>query len=552
MSGLRFSRLISDGAILQRNKEIHVWGFAEKGAKIKVVLAPEKDNPEDLGEEADSTVSDEGRFDVFFDKRDAGGPYVITASDDNNKEKITAHDVYVGDVYFISGQSNMEFPMIRVKDTYPEEWEGFGDSFIRTFKIVEKGVFEGPIEDVETGEWLSFNSDTIDNYSAVGYFMAKTLRQKEDVPVGLLNISLGGAPLEAFLSREMLEGFDNAIAEADKYKNEKYRNEVLHLNDLNANRWHDNIDATDLGLQQSWEDGKKILDEGTKFMIPEFFSDTELGGFVGSVWFARTFDVPKEFAKKKAMVWFGTITDYDFCYVNGKLIGSTPYCYPPRRYEIPEGLLKEGPNTIVFRVCVEKGYGRITPGKLFGVIFGTGKRVTDGFNEKFVGADHIIELSGVWKYLKGCGIGATREIDPAEDTVFVNWKPTALFNGMVAPVTSFPVKAICFYQGESNCQRASEYQLLTKRHIEGYRKLWNDESLPYICVQLPRFNARIEECSYDGGKSWRELQNAQEKVTEIPGAYMVKAYEYGESNDLHPQRKEPIGRMLAEVILNEC
>lgn len=548
-----FSRLISDGAILQRNKEIHIWGFSQPGAKVTVNLSPDGDNPENLGEEEECIADETGRFEAFFEKRQSGGPYVISAfTDDEKDNKAIAKDVYVGDVFVISGQSNMEFPMTRVRDTYPEEWDNPEDSFIRTFKVIENGVFGEPVIDVETGEWTEFNRDSIDNYSAIGYFMAKKLRQVKDVPVGLINLSLGGAPIESFMSAQMLEGFDNALAEAEKYSSEEYRNEVLRLNELNANRWHENVDATDIGLKESWQDGKKILENGCDFMVPEYFSDTELDGFIGSVWFARTFDVPKEYAGKKALLWFGTIVDYDFCYVNGKEIGSISYCYPPRRYNIPEGLLKEGTNTIVFRVGVEKGYGRFTPGKMLGVIFGEGRRVSDGFTETIVGAECVIGLSGVWKYLIGCGANATGEVAPAEETVFVNWKATALFNGMVYPVTNYPIKAFCFYQGESNCPRASEYALLTKRQIEGYRKLWKDEKLPYICVQLPKFNARVEESSYDGGKAWRNLQRAQEEVVKIENAYMVKAYQYGESNDLHPQLKKPVGEMLAEVILNEC
>lgn len=553
MEKITLSRLISDGAIFQRNKDIHVWGFAKEGLTVNVSLSLQGDDAGNSDESLKGVCDDKGCFEVWFDKKEAGGPYVLTVyAEGCESEKISFGDIYVGDVFVISGQSNMEFPMCRVRDTYPEEWDNPNDSAIRTFKITEHGEFKGPVADVLTGEWVKFDKDSIDNYSAVGYFMAQRIREHEDIHVGLINLSLGGAPIEAFLSKEMLAGYDNALAEAEKYSHDNYRNEVLRLNDVNANRWHEHVDAEDKGLKESWQDGSNILAAGANFMMPEYFSDTELDGFVGSVWFARTFEVPKEYAGKEAILWFGTITDYDFCYVNGTLIGTTAYCYPPRRYPIPEGLLNEGTNTVVFRVGVEKGYGRFTPGKLLGVIFGDVRRITDGFTETTEGADMIINLAGCWKYMIGCGAGATKEIAPSEETVFVNWKSTALFNGMIYPVTKYPIKAFCFYQGESNCPRAAEYADLTRRQIEGYRKLWKDEKLPYVCVRLPKFNARIEEGSYDGGKAWRGLQEAQDKVTDIDGAYIVDAYEYGESNDLHPQRKKPVGRMIAEVIINEC
>lgn len=555
MEKIRFSRLLGDGAILQRNKEIHIWGYAWAHKKVKVYLLPDGDNEENLGEEVKCVCDEKGRFDAVFEKRQAGGPYAVravTVTDEGEPEELSSVEignVYVGDVFVISGQSNMEFPMARVRDTYPEEWDNPYDEFIRTFKVVENGVFGEPVEDVLTGEWLEFNKESIDNYSAVGYFMAKRLRQSEDVPVGLINVSLGGAPIEAFMSREMLEGFDETLADADRFLDEEYRKKVLEENDFNSVSWHSFLDENDTGLSEKWEDGKKILCEGSDFMVPEYFSDTELSGLIGSVWFARKFNVPKEYAGKEALLWFGTITDYDFCYVNGKMIGTTPYCYPPRRYPIPEGLLKEGENTIVFRICVEKGFGRITPGKLLGVIFGQGRRISDGFVEKIQGAEKVIELSGVWKYLKGCCTDETKEINPCEETVFVNWKPTALFNGMLAPVTNYPIKAFCFYQGETNCPRAFEYAKLTARQVEGYRKLWKDENLPYICVKLPNFSARVEESSYDGTRAWRNLQSAQEEVRKLPDAYCVDVFGSGENNDLHPQRKEPVGRAIAEVVI---
>ena len=84
--------------------------------------------------------------------------------------------------------------------------------------------------------------------------------------------------------------------------------------------------------------------------------------------------------------------------------------------------------------------------------------------------------------------------------------------------------------------------------MEGLRQMFG-EDLPYICVQLPEFNARMEEVSFDGGKAWRGLMAAQEKCKDFPGFYLVKSYGTGELNDLHPQRKEPIGKDIAEIIV---
>ena len=530
---LRFARIFTDGAVLQRGKDIRIWGFTGADMSVTVSFA---------GRNCEVSSDDAGRFDAFFPAMEKGGPYTLTASLADGTA-VSSEDIMIGDVVLVCGQSNMEFPMERVRETYPAEWEGPFDAMIRTFKVVENAVFTGPITDVTTGEWKEHAADTIDAYSAVGYFTAKHIRKKEDVAVGIVDITMGGAPIESFMSRKMLEGFDDAVAEADRFSDDGYRLKVLDDNEKNAARWLEALADGDPGVRDHYEDGSEILKRGRSIVFPDFFSDTELDGFIGSLWIARNFTVPDEYVARAARLWFGTIVDFDRCYINGTLIGQTEYTYPPRRYDIPEGLIHAGENTIVFRIGVEKGYGRITPGKIYGIVYGNGIRTTDGFNEGLDGCDHIEYLGGVWKYLVG------NRCDPPSETVFVSWKPTALYNGMLGPLAGFQIKAFAFYQGESNCPGYEDYPELTQRFITSLRKQWHDD-FPYICVQLPEFNARMEEISYDGGKAWRGLMAAQEKCTDIPGFYLVRSYGTGELNDLHPQRKEPIGENIADIIIN--
>lgn len=531
MSDIAFARVFADGAILQRNKEIHVWGWGTPDKKVTVKLADKT---------VDCIADETGRFDAIFPAMEAGGPYTLSATDEAG-DAVKSDDIMTGDVVVIGGQSNMEFPMERVRETYPHEWDSPDDGLIRTFKVIENGVFGKSIRDVETGEWKKFTKDTIDAYSAVGYFTAKHLRAQTGVAVGLIDLTLGGAPIEAFMSEDSLEGFDNALSEAHKFSDDGYRLSILGSNEKNANEWHEALDRGDKGIGK-YEDGREILEKGREIVFPAFFSDTELGGYIGSVWIARTFTVPDEYVGKSALLWFGTLVDFDSCYINGTFIGMTEYTYPPRRYPIPEGLIKKGDNTIVLRVGIEKGFGRITPGKIYGVVYGDDlTRITDGFNERLEGAEYIEYLGGVWKYLEG------NKCEPSRDTVFVNWKPTALYNGMTAPLSGLSVKAFAYYQGESNCQNNHEYPKLTERFVKQLRDMWG-EDLPYVCVQLPEFDARMEEVSYDCGKAWRGLMAAQEECKRIPGFFLIRSYGTGELNDLHPQRKEPIGEKIADVI----
>ena len=529
MSSIRFARIFGNDAVLQRNKEIHIWGFGTAHSTVTVEFASSS---------CECVCDGSGRFDARFPAMDKGGPYTAIAIGAAG-ERVSSDGIMIGDVVIISGQSNMEYQMEKVRESYPDEWDAPFDDMIRTFKVMENGEFNMPPADVLTGEWRRLSPASIDAYSAVGYFTAKHLRQKEDVCIGLVDLTLGGASIEAFMSEEMLAGTE-AVDVAQRFKDDGYRRKIALSNERNAAKWREAVDAADAGLSGHYEDGKEILSSGRLIALPQYFSDTELNGFTGSLWIAREFSIPEKYAGCEATLWFGTITDFDYCYVNGTFIGSTDFCYPPRRYHIPQGLLKEGKNTVVFRICVEKGFGRVTPGKLYGVVFGRGVRTTDGYTEGVMGADHTEPLGGVWHYL----IGASYQ--KSEDTVFINWKPTALYNGMMAPLSDLAIKAFVFYQGESNCVAYRDYADLTKRFVTGIRAMWGD--IPYICVQLPEFDSRIEEVTYDHGAAWRGMQAAQEECEKLPGCHPVRTYGYGELNDLHPQRKEPVGRKIADII----
>lgn len=97
-----------------------------------------------------------------------------------------------------------------------------------------------------------------------------------------------------------------------------------------------------------------------KLQVPGYFADQGLENFCGLLWLKKTFTVEKDVAGEKALLRFGTLVDSDKMYINGVQVGETGYCYPPRRYEIPAGLLKEGENEIVIHLICRDGKGRIT------------------------------------------------------------------------------------------------------------------------------------------------------------------------------------------------
>ncbi len=125
--------------------------------------------------------------------------------------------------------------------------------------------------------------------------------------------------------------------------------------------------------------------------------------------------------------------------------------------------------------------------------------------------------------------------------------PSSLYNGMIAPLTSFSIQGVIWYQGEANAGRAREYHTLFPTLIASWRREWEAE-LPFLFVQLANFNARRLPPSIDPEEShWAELREAQLRTLEVPRTGMAVTIDIGEGDNIHPKNKQEVGRRLALV-----
>lgn len=157
------------------------------------------------------------------------------------------------------------------------------------------------------------------------------------------------------MGRHMLEGYDGLLSLADRYQDDGFVRKRLQQNERQAQEWHSRLDAADLGVREDWAQARMDVSDWAEVGLPFFFQDTGLKDFIGSVWFYREFMVGKQLAEQEVRLWLGTVRDSDEVYVNGIFVGSTGYQYPPRKYIVPEGVLKDGVNRIVIRVKSETG-----------------------------------------------------------------------------------------------------------------------------------------------------------------------------------------------------
>ncbi|WP_167957425.1 sialate O-acetylesterase [Anaerosporobacter faecicola] len=523
MEQLRFDNLFGEGMVLQRESEITIWGTSKSESTVHFKLM--KIQKEEIVLAEKSTIADScGKWEVTLYTGEAQENCRIQVKNDVG-EKVAIENVCIGDVYLCVGQSNMELPMERVKDCYPEVIR-HPSNRVRELKVVEHSDFHNPCETVEKASWSIATPENIEKFSATAYFFGEEVSKRTKVSIGLINTSLGGSRIQSWMSKEMLKEFPVDLALASKYGDDTFVKEQIRKNERQANAWYDSLEHRDVGMHHRWYEQETDLDSWDVIHLPQLFCHTPLEGFIGVVWLQKIVTIPKEMVGKEANLWLGTMVDRDEIYINGIYIGGTPYQYPPRKYTIPEGILRVGDNTITIRLFVENGEGRVTPEREYEVFTGSPEK-----------KESCVSLEGNWYYR----IGATAKQIPPTD--FVNWKPTGLYNGMVAPCRKYGIKGILWYQGEGNTDEPMQYGKLMRALLSGYRTLFQQENLPFYYVQLPNFSIDLEEDT----SGWPKLREEQEKILDLPYTGMACGIDLGEDNDLHPLNKKEVGERLAKI-----
>lgn len=184
---LRLPHMLGDHAVLQRDRPLHVWGWDAPDAKVAVAFH---------GRGASATADRLGRWDAWLAPQAAGGPYALTVIDDLGSSA-TLHDVMVGDVWFASGQSNMEMPLSGFPpsahvDNAEAEIAAADSPRVRLLRVEHRSS-EFPLRDVDA-TWAPCTPATAAAFSAVGYFFARDIAAREHVTVGVINSSWGGTP----------------------------------------------------------------------------------------------------------------------------------------------------------------------------------------------------------------------------------------------------------------------------------------------------------------------------------------------------------------------
>jgi len=504
-SQISLPKILGSGMVLQRNENVKIWGWASAGEDIRLEFNKKKYSVK---------TDNNGMWSVNLSPMKAGGPYTMQIT---GKNTVMLNDILIGDVWICAGQSNMVHQMRLHNLRYATDIAKANNTQIRQFFVDNNTNLTTPQNDVRQGSWKTITSANIGDFSAVAYFFANKLYENNGVPIGIINASWGGTPIESWISESGFKAFPTVLELISKNKDTAYITSQKQT--ANANE----AATEDKGITEQWYTLKYKPKGWKTIAIPGYWEDQGVRDLDGVVWYRREIEIPQSMDINHAKIFMGRIVDADEVYINGTKIGNTTYMYPQRRYEIPQGILHPGKNIFVIRVTNNSGKGGFVPDKPY----------------QLIAANDTINLTGYWHYKVGkVNIPLGRM---SGNGINLQNQPTALYNAMVAPFVNYKIKGFVWYQGESNTGKAEDYTKLQTALIMDWRIKWNKE-LPFLFVQLPGY---MDYRYIPSESQWAQFREAQAKTLSIPKTGMAVAIDLGEWNDIHPDRKKEVGERLA-------
>jgi sialate O-acetylesterase len=523
-------QLFQSGMVMQRGKAIPVWGKADAGETVII-----KFNKKQYSVKADA----DGKWRIDLPKMKAGGPYTLGVRGENLEVREIS-DILIGDVWLLSGQSNIDVHIERVYPQYAQEVDNYENDQIRLFRVQNDTDVHGVRDDIRPTSinWKPLNKKNAWPFSAVGYFLGKRMFEKNKVAQGIIVNSWGGTPIEAWISKDSLErDYPMLVKRAQFFQNDDYVKAQAQANMQAERQWQKILQESDPGILQNWTSAD--YDDSAWQVINQW--NWGWRG-TGTVWLRQHIIIDKVHAQKPARLLLGTLFDRDITYLNGQQIGQTGYQYPPRRYDIPEGLLREGDNVITVRFINKYGMVHFIPEKPYLIAFGD-----DRCSQNPMPKD-VIPLSEEWKF----SVGAEMPSCPSGDISLQNI-PTTLFNAVLYPLAPYAISGVVWYQGESNTGNPAPYADYLKKLMGCWRDCWQDQQMPFVIVQLANYDGRqqtafprpITPLVEPVNSGWAQLREAQRLVAKSDAkAELAVINDLGETVDIHPLRKKEVAERI--------
>ena len=537
-NSLELPSLFSENMVLQRNAEVKIWGRSTPLSEVDLSVP---------WGQFSGTTDTVGNWEITLPTPTESSSFDLQLCSLGDCQ--TINNVVLGEVWLASGQSNMSMPLSGWLPTDPIEDSSKSIASahqypLRFFKV-NQAVGHQPMKTIK-GVWKVSDSTNAPNFSATAYFFAKNLYQALKVPIGIINSSWGGTPVQSWADQSALKNiaaYDESlksIAQMDQ-KRAEYKNWLKPMDhypntaqDYTAEQWGDIDYADEHFSSDTFDDSEwQILELPGDYA--DVFDKPKANDFDGIVWVRKTF-VIKELSENYNFN-LGLVDDMDFTFINGELIGSTVGApsFKEKQYNIPDGILKQGINTIAIRLVDTMGDARIyTPLTIS--------------NDQ----GQVINLEGSWKAYASAELyeGNFYQLSPVYLATnprpnFVKlsaWTPTSLYNGMINPLVPYTIKGAIWYQGESNVGFEDEYKVVFRNMIESWRSKWAYD-FPFYFVQIAPYR-------YNNGLS-PALRDAQRQVATLTQTGMVVTLDIGNSDNIHPAKKNEVGKRLSNLALEK-
>ena len=526
-------QLFQSGMVLQRDKAIPVWGKADAGEMVTIRFNKKQ---------YVTTAGLNGKWRIDLPKMKAGGPYTMTVGD------IVLTNILIGDVWLLSGQSNIDVTIERVYPQYTQEIDTYENPNVRLFRVQNETDTHGVRDDIKPTpiNWKPLNKQNAWLFSAVGYFLGKRMQEQTKVPQGIIVNSWGGTPIEAWISADSLQqDYPLLVKKTQLYQNDSYVKAQAQANMEADRQWQRLLNEQDPGIEQNWT--APDFDDTDWQTVNQYATDWALSPkskrpVIGTIWLRQHIQVDKAHAGKPARLLLGTLFDQDITYLNGKEIGHTYYQYPPRRYDIPEGMLREGDNVITVRFINKYGMAHFIPEKPYMLAFGDDRMSLNPL------PTDVIPLSENWQM----HLGTEMPSCPSSDISLQNL-PTTLYNAVLHPLAPYALSGVVWYQGESNTGHPAPYADYLKKMVGCWRDLWHDQQMPFVIVQLANYDGRqqsgfprpITPQTEPMNSGWAQLREAQRIVAKAdPRTELAVINDLGETVDIHPLRKKEVAERI--------
>lgn len=529
--------LFGDNMVLQRETEAAVWGRGTPGKTVEIKA--------NWGDEAKTTVKNDGNWITKIKTPGAGGPYELTITSGDFSR--TFKNVMIGEVWLCSGQSNMEMPMSGWMPNNPvmnseEEIKNADYPEIRLYTVPRK--FSVTPEFHDNGHWSECSPTTVSSFSATAYFFGKKLFKELGVPVGLIFSSWGGTPVEAWTSTDYMEklpefaNLSKKLSESESFFKTLTEWQNRHKSiDMSRREGPDRwvgLDFEDASCPSVNYDDSRWY----KMEIPQLWENV-LGQFDGAVWFRKTVGIPDSWLNKNLKLSLGPIDDLDITYVNGERVGGYERegNYNTERHYDISAKINSTKKILIAVKAIDFGGG--------GGLFGKKSQVFINNPE----TKDTIWLAGEWNYLPVADFsGSVFHIFGDNPAVFASrpktdfgvdqYTASTLYNGMISPSVPFTFKGVIWYQGEANTNNPIEYRTRFPEMIKCWRDKFENGDFPFYYVQI---------APYDYGPEVKSqlLREAQLMALKTSNTGMIVTMDIGNNQDIHPANKTDVGERLA-------